>query len=575
MTARLGAWWRHVTEAPAILKPGGRTVAWLVLLAAPLFWSGPVRVVTGLGLWSAAALALVPTALAGLLLWRTRAAEPPVWPLARIAVAALPAAWALFLLYSRWFGGLPLIVDGDSGTHVAARDTFAASNPHEYNGFITFHTLTWWIERVRRHAFVSFALVYYLAVAATAALPPLAASATLDRLPPARRRAGLAVAVGATVLLVYFLFAPLLHYHQAEGFFPHVWTVPLLLIWFADGMLRPRALRVATLLLGVIAYRYSYGLNLGDLLLAAAALCLFELRGAGARARAILPVLSLGLAAAGVYAHLRLRPVFALDGWIIPHDHRQVLLGQALLVAALVSLPASRPARAALDGSDLSRWLRLPILFGAMNAIVCARLLLAPPLHAYYQMKYSLHAVILLGAATVVALTVVVGHWPAGKAARLALALPLLLALVGLTVTVRGFAAYRPSFLERAFGRPPFRQLHPLADLGAWPRIERVLRDHRAKFGGYLVTFYPLMSFMNAAFGYYNDGIHFYYGRPAIEAPGHCTFWEGGTAANWLEPDFPQRGRRATWDRDPEKACIGYPAHWNPQIHRTLCWRCR
>ena len=557
----------------------------LALVGAPLFWSGAVRTVFRLSL-PVALLAAIPSsaalALAFLPALRSSGAfsKRDRW-LFRLGLVAA-AVFTFLLLFNRWFGGLVVIVDGDSGTHVALRDQFATYSPGEYAGFVTFYALTWWIERLVPSAFVSFATCFYIAAILYAVLPLCAAITTLQtsRRP---RSAFLLVAI-VWIAVLYFLAIPLFHYHQSEGFFVHVFGVaPLLALWLADGLVRPPRLRLICFALGIAAYRFTYGLNLGDLLLVAAVIVGLEARACTTRRLAwcLFAVVAFGLVIAARYCYQRLEPLWQLDGWIIPPDLRKAALAEWLLVA-VCGLPLVIPSlRARLRGTGIGRLVRVPIAFGAINATVVTWMLWHPPLKIYYLAKYNLHALWLLAAATIVLLAALVGSTsvqPSPSRRRRAS-----VAIVGLAATTiaagtlwwRAIVVYRPGFLERAWGRPPFRVLHPLADLGAWMRIERVLKHEHKRFGGYLTTYYPVMNFMNAAFGYPNGGIHFYYGRPAIEAPGYCDFWESGPSSSWLEGDFPQRGRRARWEADPERTCVSYPKHWEPEHLRTLCWRCR
>jgi hypothetical protein len=279
------------------------------------------------------------------------------------------------------------------------------------------------------------------------------------------------------------------------------------------------------------------------------------------------------------YCYQQLRPLWDMSGWIIAPDLRKSVFAEWLLIFACIMPFLLPPLRNRLRRSGIARWLRVPIVLGTVNAVVMTWTLQHPPSQTYYVAKYNLHSLWLLAAAAL-GLIAALAAAPADTAARrrceqLSIA-PIAIALFTAGVLwSQAIAIYRPGFVERAFGRPPFKVLHPLADLGAWKRIERVLKREHKQFGGYLTTYYPVMNFMNAAFGFANGGIHFYYGRPPHEGAGYCDFWEGGSPSTWLEGDFPQRRRREDWNLQPDKQCVSYPASWNPSLIRTLCWFCR
>lgn len=560
----------------------------MILVGAPLFWSGPIRAVFRLSLPVALFAALLPCAALLLALWPALR-QPDSTPrrerwLHRLALG-VAALFAFALLYNHWFGGLLVIVDGDSGTHVSLRDQFASSSPREYAGFVSFYALTWWLERLVPNAFVSFATFYYVAVVLYAMVPLCAAATTWQQVAAPRRRTALVATTLLWCALLYLVALPLFHYHQAEGFFVHVFGItPLLGIWLVDGLIRPPRVRLLCFLLGVVAYRFTYGLNLGDLLIASAVVVVLEARRFTARRLAwpLFGLTAIALVIAGRYCYQQLSPLWQLDGWIIPPDLRKAVVAEWLLITACV-LPLTLPSlRARLRDCDLARWVRLPVLFGVINASVTTWMLRHPPPKIYYLAKYNLHALWLILAAALVVFAALVGAAPEVAAPgprrwRTVAGIGIVLATLGAAGTLwwRAIVVYRPGFVERAFGHPPFRILHPLADLGAWHRIERVLRRENKQFGGYLTTYYPVMNFMNAAFGFPNGGIHFYYGRAPREGAGYCDFWESGPPSTWLEGDFPQRQRRQSWNLSPDKQCVSYRAHWNPQIVRTLCWLCR
>jgi hypothetical protein len=233
-----------------------------------------------------------------------------------------------------------------------------------------------------------------------------------------------------------------------------------------------------------------------------------------------------------------------------------------LLVALAVALRGDERA---------ARWARLPLLMGLCSTTFLIVAPVPPRGHDYYFWKTHLHAVLLLVPAL------------AALAARLVEARPSLLPRLGIggaTIAIcaalgLAFAPWRVNQLERAFGRPPFTHLRPMADLHAWRRIDRVLAERKKTFGGYLSSFYPLMNFMNTSFGFWNGGIDFYWGKAPREGVGRCVFWERCRAdLECLEPGWPQTWRVLALDANPATQCEAYTPAWNPARRRVLCWKC-
>jgi hypothetical protein len=246
----------------------------------------------------------------------------------------------------------------------------------------------------------------------------------------------------------------------------------------------------------------------------------------------------------------------------------------------VMTLPICLPSlRRLVAGSGIARWTRLPILLALVNALLMAGI---HPKRGedYYYLKTNLHPLLLLASAGSVAVAVVAAalvqrRVGSGRRAHVsALALFVGIAFASATLSY-GFRAYWPSLRERAVGRPPYLTLQPVADAQAWLRIMRVLDQHKARFGGYLTSYYPTFMFMNEMLDYPNTNIAFYWGAPPDESSGHCVFWEGGPSQQWLEDGFPQRWRCDALARDRAHACVSYHPSWNPQGMRTLCWVCR
>lgn len=577
MSGNKGCWLRRGFPPPLGLLLG---------ILGPFAASGPVRAITGWPLGVSLAAALLLTLPLAVGCWRGtcraswRRSLP--WCLAMAATSGV----VLVCLCSRSFHGLVVLASSgipDAGNHVAHQRYFVERAPNDYAGFVSLYAFVEWLKRIARlDDFFAFAVATHAAILIYACAG-LAAAATIGE--PADRLRRRVICIGAALgwaIATLWVALPLLHYHQAQGFFPPLFAlIPLLGLWFADGLCRPRGLRLGALVLFVVLYRYSYGLNLAGLLLALALVLLLEARGPSAR---LTRVFCLGgtlvlIGAAAFSAH-RLRAIFFIAGPFLPYDVKLVLAGQALMVLTLLLACSWRPMTSILRGSGLGRWVRLPALFAGINAGFMLWVKQPPRGTDYYYLKTNLHPLLLLLAASVVAVAALAAgllELRSKGATRLQLAgaAALLSALVGsLLLMSRGFAVYWPSFRERAIGRPPYRLLKPLADLDAAYRIRRILTARGARFGGYLTSYYPTFIFMNTSFGFRNGGISFYWGAPPALRPGYCVFWEGGSAQSRLEASSPQQGRCDELSRDPRKVCVGYHPAWDPGAIRTLCWIC-
>lgn len=563
-------------------------LAWLLLAITPLCLSGPLRALTSLPLARCLPLALIVTLVcAAPFLSRPRL--PVDWRRS-IGLAALLLLLALAgfgALFNRYYRGAVVLSSSgipDAGNHVLSEHRFVTDSPAIYNGFVSLLGFVEWVKRIARtDDYWGFIVATYAAMLIYLVMGLAAAATVLQRFAtrPRAYRIGL-VAGFVSSLAVALVALPFLHYHHAQGFFPPIFgLLPLVGLWIADAMVRTVLWRWFALAVLLVLYRFTYGLNLPDLLAAFAILLVADAWTApGWLLKAALALLSVAAIGAAIHAARALQPVFLTPGPFLPYDVHTVLVAQWLAIAVIAIAALSPLMRGALAGSGVKRWVRLPLMLAALNAAFMTLVPKPSPMNDYYYLKTNFHAILLLLAASVVLVTALVSgmvdRWSerprlprlvSGGIVTVALALALL-------ELGRGFAVYWPSFAQRAFGSPPFTLLQPLVDRGAWKRIDRVLAQHRARFGGYITSYYPTFNFMNASFDYWNGGISFYYGWPPAERPGYCVFWEGGAPESRLESVFPQQPLVDRLSREPQRTCVGYRPSWKADGIRTLCWLC-
>lgn len=566
-----------------------------VLLGLPLYvmlpftLSAPLRFILGWSLAATLPLALLASALAlapVFVAWRRL--PRPAHPLVAWALPSLVAAASVLALYRRDFAGLTNYAGADGGVHVFQLDWFVHHGPGIYAGFVSMYSFQYWIERIAHcNVYWSLCVAYYFGVAVVAAVPCVIALVVLE--PLASRRAwwiGAGVCLVAALALAWLVVLPQQHYHQTDGFFAHLFSlVPLLVGWLIDAAARARLWRWLGLAATLILYRYTYALNLADLSIALAALFVADSFAGGvpALARHALRAAPLPLGAAALLFLKQLEPQLVNYGWIVPYDLPRVVGAQAFVVAALVIGIVTSPRESAAE-RPLGRALRFPLAFVAVNAVLTWVGWRLPHREPYYVYKYPLHAVVLAAGAVLVLVSAVAARF-ADALERRAWTRPTLLGAVGVALSglavlgwYRGYAPLRPMFRERVLGHPPYALNRPLADLAAWSRIDRVLRDEHKKFGGYITSYWPMFNFMNAALGYYNGGRAFWdHGAPRAE-PGYCVFWDRGKVDAWSRPDDLPFGLRlavSALNRSGAAACVSYRAYWNHAVERTLCHVCR
>ena len=570
------------------LEPGLALALLLPLwIALPFALTGPLRALFGCSVEAALPLAVVLALLVGLpvlICARSRA------PLAhRWAAYLLPLIGALFsvaVLYRREFAGLTNYAGADGGVHVYTKQTFIELSRTAYVGFVSMYSLMFWIERiVRCNVFWSLCAAYYFGVAYVGAIPAIVALVVLEPFGRWPWRVGVAVGAVALIAVTFAIVLPQQHYHQTDGFFAHLFAlVPLLVAWLIDCVVRARFWRWLGLVAAIVFYRYTYGLNLADMLTAAAVILFADSFGAPTRAlvRWSLRLAPIPLIAAALFFLRELKPELASYGWIIGYDLPTVLSGELFAVGAMavVLIAASWLAR---GHRALVRAVRLPLAFAAANAAIADYGWKLPVRQPYYVLKYPVHAVVLSACALVVIVAFLAARLAeAAVARRWRAAVATSVVAVGCAVFAnvqwwKGYLPFQQTFRERVFGHAPYSVTHPLADLHAWSRIERVLSTEHKQFGGYLTPYWPMFNFMNAALGYYNGGRRFWEHGGARFASGYCVFWDHGKVDWWTtsgDMPVPLRNEVAALDARADRACVSYHAPWNHAVERTLCHIC-
>lgn len=492
--------------------------------------------------------------------------------------ALLVAAWLplrmVQLLVISAPQGLVTIGGGDFGNHLWIAAQLADRMPGVYLGCTGWHMTLWTLSQ-------AFELPMADAAAFAVHLPTGAALSLLGlgvvRAASAgwRGRPALGAAVGAALSLCVFAeefgFA-VLHYLAAEGFVAQLHALlPWALLWVGLACAGGLGEALVVSLVGVVAMRYSYAMDLPALLVGVALLAAAAARRAPPwpsrlgvappcwpfAARALLLGLSAlaALQAALLMAQLSLS--WAKPGSLLHPTVYGRLLGLSLGGAGAFLLLLLQPKARALAAAV---WVQ--VMFGAL--VVVLHLLQPEWPREYYFFKHGMWPEMMglcavaaaAGAAVAVTVTALGGRAPpqSGSVATILARRTLALQLLALTVVLAVFAPGRVAqsnlamvvgYQERA-GLRPWAQVSPLVDLSLLSLADAVRADGYA-VQGVLHPHWPVHSFMASAVLGWSPI------EPAPEVGLHDRRW-----IPFLHGDRPQPG-----------ACLLVAAG----AHRLAAWR--
>jgi hypothetical protein len=373
---------------------------------------------------------------------------------------------------------------------------------------------------------------------------------------------------------------PLLHYYQADGYVPQVFSLlPLALGVGMYAVASRRLVRLLVLLATIGFYRFTYLLNAGDLALACGVLLLVERRAAPPRrgVRWALAVAAIGCLGAAALVYGRIVPLFREPGGFRAAPLTSQVIGLAVLAALFAGVgPACRHWGTPYPPATgrLTRFLAL--LCGAPVVLVSAWLLSGEPL-MYYGRKYAFCSIVLgslcimpvvLGAAFRL---VAGGRTPMAGVVASALVLAASGGVFGLAWSTR---VYTPDFRER-FSGPPYRHLGPHADRAVLLMIDATLRREHAVFGGLLTPRWPESHFTNAHYDAKNR--ERVYQGVTSDTAGHCVFWyEHEMLPDHLRRQWPTKAleKVIALQSSPESRCARFAPRYARTTRLSLCSRC-
>ena len=561
---------------------GSRLVSALTLMLLALPLSAALRTLFGFSMnVSLAAATLIWAGFVALiapLLGFRAGGWRPVGVLA--AVAAMVSAVLLFAFRAAPFAGFPSFGSGDAGNHVWQKYRFTTTNPRTYEGMTVLYGIWHWLERLGADDLFVSRLSWQLALVACVVLALVSARTYLPAWPRTLRTWAL---TACAVLLAFWaagaVTLPFFFYYQSDGFTAQVFALlPFVLAVLLYSLPSRRSLRLLALLGAIFFFRFTYLLNLGDLVLAAGLLFWSEARSSGLRPPVTLALRVIGalLALVGLGTCVVVQRVFPTKGGFFTTPLTPELVGlgaTAVLFAAVVPFMNFFEVPVAPVEQRLTRL--LAVLTGVPVLVVTSWLIRDGRI-AYYPQKYAFCAIVL---ASLCVVPVAVGSANRlvrfGKTPLAGVAASALLVLAGggLAGLAQSASTYVPIFVER-FGEPPFHYLSVHAELPVWRRIEKTLAREHASFGGLLTPRWPESTFTNAHFGILDQGSL----TPTLGKPeaGRCVFWYDDAKLpvalrdRWLDS---ARAQVRRLQASTKKACESFSS---PVVSQklALCNRC-
>jgi hypothetical protein len=335
-----------------------------------------------------------------------------------------------------------------------------------------------------------------------------------------------AISGSLLLLLGILLLVPLYGEFMLYGAFVHVFCSTIIVLW---ALLYSKSetywIRVGLLVASCIIMRFSYGLNLGDMLLASGLLCLREsiqVRHLHRRSVRwiIIGALGAGLMVGALICFMRLLPILGQGGGATAISLEFVHLGFLL---GLVGYALG--ARTFNYSSKTQRLLELGALFVASALIVQTVLREAGVPIGYYTFKYTLYPAlisILLSSALVM---LALGKWLRREGVRGAIP-SAFFGIASLLTLTYAYAPYRDDVYQKAS--------ITILERDQWKFLRTELEVRNKQFGGYISGNWPRFSFVNGLLHRKNDIFAFSDGRFRAE-PGYCIFWESSEESwSWL-----------------------------------------
>lgn len=508
-----------------------RAVRLLVLMSGLLLtWeliAGTMLSGLGMRAVSANVAAAAATGFLLLVLQRTSPSETPPSGDSRQALFAVAlfcacAALTFFRMWSPVYGPLVSTGGGDAGDHLYYATRIPANAVSLYNGIVSFHLAAWDLERITGWNYaVIFATLFWSGIATL-----IGAFALLSPLPGCARFRDWMFALAAIAISGELILLPILHILQGEGFYPQFWGMLAVMPGFLGAVFgRNRCERLGTVALAIVLYRFTYGLNLAELIATGAVVWISELLPLCQRRFAKLglaAVILTAAAAAMTKVLCALFPLLQRGGATLTTNVAAVAGSTGMLAVALIFIGQA-------PGTDprICRASLFAAVFAGTSAVFQIALIISGQEPVYYFVKYGLHP-LWLATATVsfVGLPACIESIHVRRSTPVRSAL--LLCITGTAIAATGLAVYQPSYRSRSLPVQTKTGLVTFFEPEAFHAMSGVVHDRDLAFGGYMsFPNWALSGFMNAALGHAHFHQQPYYRTGAVRAkPGNCVFWD-------------------------------------------------
>ena len=404
-------------------------------------------------------------------------------------------SYFLIRLYSFELGALVSYGCADAANHLTLYHFFISDGPKAYNGFNALYQSWWFFE----HA-LGFETIKALILSLCTALFCLA-YIIADFSP----RFGLKKSDLGNFILFLLAFIilsescilPLAHYNQADGYLAHFYSISsvLFVIYWAGN------LGLLSLAAGLLACRFSYGLQLPELFFAASLMfAIKSLRSKEAYPRTVYGAGSVLLLIATCIGLSSLITVFSLSGSIVSQSLDNAFAAQIAGIALLITCGFR---------NSFEFW------FLVSASLIQAFWLFATDESEYYFSKLFLYSSLLLA---IIALR----ELPNILKSKISLRAITWISMVSFLVLAQ--RPYMPSYFERTLATSDYRYLSPLLDPKVKEIIDEVLGKERKTFFRYFTSRWAQYSFFNYFYGV-NGNYDSFLSPPGRLDKNSCIFW--------------------------------------------------
>jgi hypothetical protein len=519
------------------------------------------------------------------------------WASPAVAVFALLAIAITFeLWWTPLFGGLPNTFEGvDLGNHLLLYQRFIRPGRHrQYMGFVSMYALMHWY-RALFAAKQSEAQSYYYALRFThyAFLLSVPVALALMVYPSlARIRGTTQLLISAVLSLpvqlaaLGFLLFPVLQYYQAEGFYSQIAGLyPLLFCFLSYGFIENAGARFVLCCFWIVVQRFTYGLNIGDALIALAYIMLFDARDIRSRllrwgAYAFVPV-----ALYGAYGILRkLWFLRVSKGYFINYSIGWIIASLILTGVLLTMAPAFFRERGITVSATSERIWRFAGIHGLASGILMALYVAANAPIYYYVQKFALYPTVLQGLAIVGPVCTLIAHlvehgpqWALANARFLWNSSAL--GTLALFAVLQGYVVYRRLANERWRHTAPSAALYSNYEPEIQAFIEKTTKEHKAGFGGYYDAFWPRMFTHNTLYYLFEHRPDFFFNMDFLlgntmflELKNYCYFVQG-KPSEYLPSPTTEMKRQVQRFYNERDVCMTYQPAWSERS-LTVCAAC-